>query len=137
MAKVFLKRRARFAASHRLHSEALGREKNIEVFGKCNNPNGHGHNYEMLVTIQGEIDSTTGMVMSLEQLKSIIQETIIAKVDHKHLNLDVDFLRGTNPTAENLVVAFWRQLEPRLPKGLLHEVTLIETENNQVSYFGH
>jgi 6-pyruvoyltetrahydropterin/6-carboxytetrahydropterin synthase len=136
MPRVYLKRRARFSASHRLHAEALSAEENIKIFGKCNNPNGHGHNYEILVTIAAEINSDTGMVLNIEDLKSIMQVGIISKVDHKHLNLDVGFLRGINPTAENLVVAFWRQLVPLLPPSSLYEVTLVETENNSVSYFG-
>jgi 6-pyruvoyltetrahydropterin/6-carboxytetrahydropterin synthase len=136
MAKVYLKRRERFSASHRLHAEGLSLEENVKIYGKCNNKNGHGHNYEMFVTVAAEIDRVTGMVLNLDDLKEIIGEAVIAKVDHKHLNHDVEFLKGINPTAENLVVAFWRELAPMLPPGSLYEVCLVETENNQVSYFG-
>ena len=136
MAKVYLRRRERFAASHRLHAASLSNEDNIRTYGKCNNKNGHGHNYELLVTIAAEVDRTTGMVLNIEDLKEIVRAGVIAKVDHRHLNLDVEFLKGINPTAENLVVAFWQELAPLLPVGSLYEVTLIETENNQVSYYG-
>ena len=136
MAKVYLKRRERFSASHRLHAEGLSQEENIKIYGKCNNKNGHGHNYEMFVTIAAEINSVTGMVLNIEDLKEIIRSGVVEKVDHKHLNHDVEFLRGINPTAENLVVAFWRELAPLLPQGSLYEVTVVETENNRVSYFG-
>lgn len=136
MARVFLKRRERFAAAHRLHSEQLNAAENVQVYGKCNNTLGHGHNYELIVTVAGEINAETGMILSIEELKEMIRTAVINKVDHKHLNHDVDFLCGINPTAENLVVAFWRELHALVPKGLLYEVTLIETENNQASYFG-
>jgi len=136
MALVYLTRRMHFSASHRLHSDKLTDEENENVFGLCNNPLGHGHNYELEITIKGEPDATTGMVIDLKELKSIVQKEIINKVDHKHLNFDVDFMQGMVPTVENIVVAFWQQLEGKLPNGELHELVLYETPRNLASYKG-
>ena len=136
MALVYLTRRMHFSASHRLHSDKLTDEENENVFGLCNNPLGHGHNYELEITIKGEPDATTGMVIDLKELKSIVQKVIINKVDHKHLNFDVDFMQGMVPTVENIVVAFWQQLEGKLPNGELHELVLYETPRNLASYKG-
>ncbi len=136
MALVYLTRRMHFSASHRLHSDKLTDEENENVFGLCNNPLGHGHNYELEITIKGEPDATTGMVIDLKELKSIVQKEIIDKVDHKHLNFDVDFMQGMVPTVENIVVAFWQQLEGKLPNGELHELVLYETPRNLASYKG-
>ncbi|MEZ4743528.1 MAG: 6-carboxytetrahydropterin synthase [Bdellovibrionota bacterium] len=136
MSKVILCRRARFSASHRLHSPMLSDAENISLFGKCNNPNGHGHNYQIFVRLAGHIDPKTGMVISLTTLEELIDQHVIKKLDHKHLNHDVDFLKGMNPTSENLVVAIWQQLQPHIPDGLLYEIELIETENNTVCYRG-
>jgi 6-pyruvoyltetrahydropterin/6-carboxytetrahydropterin synthase len=133
---VSLTRRATFAAAHRLYDPALDDETNLRIFGKCANPRGHGHNYTLEVTVRGPIAPATGMVMDLVQLKQCMEEHVLDHVDHKHLNEDVNFLRGLNPTVENLVVAFWRQLERGLPSGLLYEVRLEETENNWASYRG-
>lgn len=136
MAIAYLTRRTTFCASHRLHSPNLSDDENRRVFHKCNHPNGHGHNYELEVTIRGEVDPKTGMILNLVDLKAAIEDAVIQHVDHRHLNLDVAFLRGINPTAENLVVAFWKQLEKKLPQGLLHELKLLETENNFAIYRG-
>ena len=133
---VYLTRRAVFSASHRLHSPALSDAENRRLFGKCNHPNGHGHNYVLEVTVRGEVDPKTGMVMNLAELKQAIADTVEAEVDHRHLNLDCPSFKGINPTTENLVVVFWKLLEKRLPKGFLHELRLHETENNVAVYRG-
>ena len=133
---IEITRKASFCAGHRLHNPALPDEDNREMYGCCNNPHGHGHNYTLEVTLRGEPDSRSGMVMDLNKLNEVIEEEIVAKVDHRNLNLDVDFLRDVIPTAENLAVCFWRVLEARLPEGLLHEVRLYESEENYVTYRG-
>ncbi|MEI7553699.1 6-carboxytetrahydropterin synthase [Candidatus Chlorohelix sp.] len=136
MAVVYLTRRATFSSAHRLHSPELSAEENRLIFGKCNNPNGHGHNYTLEVTVRGEINPVTGMVLNLTELKKAMEETVIAEVDHKHLNLDVPIFREINPTAENMVVVFWKLLEQRLKGDILYEVKLWETENNVAVYRG-
>jgi 6-pyruvoyltetrahydropterin/6-carboxytetrahydropterin synthase len=133
---VFVTRRAEFAAAHRLYNPAWSEAKNNEVFGKCNNPNGHGHNYTIEVTVAGDPPSETGMVIDLKRLADIIDREIIERVDHKHLNVDVDFLRGVIPTAENMAIAFWKILEPKIKEGRLHSVKLYESMNNVVEYRG-
>lgn len=136
MTTVYLTRRSTFSAAHRLHSPGLSDEENLEIFGKCANPNGHGHNYILEVTVRGEIDPRTGMVMNLAELKRTVEEAIIRPMDHKNLNEDVGVLQKINPTAENLAVVFWKLLEDRLAPGLLVEVRLHETENNIATYRG-
>lgn len=131
-AEVFLTRRVAFCAAHRLHSEVLTARENVRVFGICNNKNGHGHNYALEVTVRGAVDPRTGMVMNLRDLKHAIERRIVAECDHKNLNLDVPWLRGINPTAENLALAFWRRLEGRVQPGQLHCVRLYESEDNVV-----
>ena len=133
---VYLTRRTTFSASHRLWSEALSEEENYVIYDKCANPNGHGHNYILEVTVQGEPDPRTGMVMNLTDMKRIIDEQVVKWVDHKHLNYDVPWLEGVIPTTEMLVIAFWRRLERGFPKGVLYEVDLHETENNVATYRG-
>ncbi len=137
MPVLYLTRRATFSASHRLHSPELSEEENRRIFGRCNHPNGHGHNYVLEVTVRGEIDPRTGMVMNLADLKLIIQERSLDVVDHKHLNLDLPVFQKLVPTTENLAVVFWRLLEPALPRqNLLYEIKLHETENNVAIYRG-
>lgn len=123
-------RRMHFAASHRLHNPELSDEENARTYGLCNNPNGHGHNYVLDVTVAGEPDPKTGMIMDLAKLKEFLHAEVISKVDHKHLNVDVDFLRGAIPTAEVIVTRIWDLIERKLPTGRLVEVKLYETENN-------
>lgn len=134
--KAFITRRLTFSAAHRLHSDKLSPEENRRVFGKCNHPNGHGHNYALEVTVSGAIDPTTGMVFNLTELKDVMTDVIEHDIDHKNLNVDVPAFRTLNPTAENIAAVLWDLLEKRLKPGLLHEVKLIETENNFVSYRG-
>jgi 6-pyruvoyltetrahydropterin/6-carboxytetrahydropterin synthase len=136
MPTAYLSRRAVFSASHRLHSEDLSDDENRALFGKCNNPNGHGHNYVVEVVVRGEIDPATGIVMNLADLKGVIDDTVMRQLDHRNLNTDVEALRGLNPTAERIAVAIWKMLEPRIEDATLHEIRLHETENNVVVYRG-
>ncbi len=133
---VYVTRRATFSASHRLHNPLLSAADNERIFDKCNNAHGHGHNYVLEVTVCGIPDPLTGYVLDLKRLRDIIEENIIAKVDHRHLNEDVDFLRGIIPTAENLAWAFWQILEPKIPAGTLYSIRVYESENNFVEYRG-
>jgi 6-pyruvoyltetrahydropterin/6-carboxytetrahydropterin synthase len=133
---VYVTRREVFSASHRLYNEKFSDEKNQLLFGKCNNLNGHGHNYILEVVVAGEINPDTGYLIDLKVLKEIIIERVIKKVDHKNLNLDVDFLSGKIPTAENIAIGIWNQLNGELPSGELYSVKLYETENNYVEYKG-
>ena len=133
---VYLTRRTSFSASHRLWSEQLSDEENLALYEKCANPNGHGHNYVLEVTVRGIPHPQTGMVLNLTELKEIINKQVVDWVDHKHLNHDVPWLEGCIPTTEVLVVKFWERLERAFPRGLLYEVKLFETENNSASYRG-
>ena len=134
--RTYVTRRMTFSASHRLHNPALTPEENLRLFGQCNHANGHGHNFDVEVTVAGDIDPHTGMVFNLSELKAVMTEVIEKDFDHKHLNLDVPAFKDLPPTAENIAVVLWRRLEPRLPKGLLYEVRLRETENNVVTFRG-
>src|SRR5512137_1402519 len=127
---VYVTRRAHFCAAHRLFNPAWSDEKNAEVFGKCNNPNGHGHNYDIEVTVAGEAPAETGMVIDLKKLAEIVEREIVERVDHKHLNHDVDFLQGVIPTAENMALAFWKVLAPKITEGRLSSIRLYESVNN-------
>jgi 6-pyruvoyltetrahydropterin/6-carboxytetrahydropterin synthase len=133
---VYVTRKAHFSASHRLFNPAWSEEKNREVFGKCANPNGHGHNYEIEVTVKGAPPRDTGMVIDLKTLADIIEREVVEKVDHKHVNYDVDFLKGIIPTAENMAIAFWDILRPAIREGSLFSVKLFESPNNFVEYKG-
>jgi 6-pyruvoyltetrahydropterin/6-carboxytetrahydropterin synthase len=133
---VYLTRRTTFSAAHRLWSNHLTEEENIALYDKCANPNGHGHNYILEVTVRGNPEPRTGMILNLTDLKQVINEHIIDWVDHKHLNYDVPWLEGSIPTTEMLVIKFWERLEGALPQGLLYEVKLYETDNNIASYRG-
>ena len=134
---IFLTRKTEFCASHRLYNPDFSPEKNEKIFGLCNNPNGHGHNYVLEVTVKGEVDPETGMVLDLQTLKKLITLEIIDKVDHKNLNIDVPFMRVLIPTAENIAIKDWEILEPKIMNGKLHEVKLFESERNMVIYRGH
>lgn len=133
---MLITRRVEFCASHRLHNPALSDEENRRLYGPCNNPNGHGHNYALEVTVRGPVPARTGMVMDLRALKDLAEEIVVAAVDHRHLNSDVDFLKGVNPTAENVVVKFWERLAPALEGCELHRLRLFESEDNFVEYDG-
>ncbi len=133
---LYLTRREVFSASHRLYNEKYSDEENLKIFGKCSNPNGHGHNYVLEVIVRGKIDMATGYVIDLKILKKIIRDNVIDKVDHKNLNVDVDFMKGLNPTAENIAIGIWNQLVKKIPSGELYAVKIYETENNYVEYRG-
>jgi 6-pyruvoyltetrahydropterin/6-carboxytetrahydropterin synthase len=128
--------RLTFSAAHRLHNPNRDAEWNRRTYDKCDNPGGHGHNYALEVSVNGAIDPETGMVIDLKQLKDIMRERVVDRVDHTNLNEDVDFLRGVIPTAENLARSFWQQLVNAIPHGTLYEVMLQETERNSVRYHG-
>ena len=129
-------RRLRFNAAHRIHNPALSDEENRALYGKCNNPNWHGHNYVLEVTVTGEIDPRSGYVIDLGALRDIVEREVVDKTDHRNLNLEVDYLAGVNPTSENIVVAMWRVLEPAIRPARLTRLRLWETENNYVEYEG-
>lgn len=135
---IFITRRERFNAAHKLYREDWSVEKNTDTFGKCANPNWHGHNYELFVTIKGEINPETGFVIDLKDLKKLIIAKVIDPLDHKNINLDVDFMKGKLASTEILAVEIWNQLEHPLKQlGVaLHSIKLYETENNFVEYFG-
>jgi len=133
---IFITRRETFAAAHRLFRPELSDEENLKIFGKCSNPNWHGHNYILEVTVAGEVDPHTGFVLDLKKLKEIIKVNVIDQVDHKNLNLDTEFMKGLIPTSENLCIAIWKQLEDKIPNGKLYSVKLYETENNYFEYRG-
>ena len=135
---IYITRRERFNAAHRLYRSDYSEEENLEVFGKCSNPNWHGHNYELFVTVKGEINKQTGFLVNLKKLSKIIREQIISKLDHKNINLEVDFMRDKLASTENLAVGIWQQLEPNI-KSLgadLHCVKVTESENNYVEFYG-
>jgi 6-pyruvoyltetrahydropterin/6-carboxytetrahydropterin synthase len=136
MPQVTVTRRMRFNAAHRIHNPELSDAENHALFGKCNSPNWHGHNYTLEISVTGPIDARTGYVIDLGALKMIVQREVIDQMDHRNLNLDVDFMRGVNPTAENIVVACWRVLAPHVAPGRLTRLRLWETENNYVEYDG-
>jgi 6-pyruvoyltetrahydropterin/6-carboxytetrahydropterin synthase len=133
---VYITRRETFAAAHRMFMPELSDEENYKLFGKCSNPNWHGHNYTLEVIVAGVPDSKTGFVLDIKKLKEIIKINILEKVDHKNLNTETDFMNGINPTSENLVMAIWGQLKDKIPSGKLHSVKLYETENNYFEYKG-
>jgi 6-pyruvoyltetrahydropterin/6-carboxytetrahydropterin synthase len=139
MAKiVYATRRERFNAAHKLWNPTWSDEKNHQCFGKCANPNWHGHNYELFVTVKGEPNPDTGYCIDLKQLSKIVDERVIEKLDHRNLNLDVDFMQGIMTSCENVAIAIWEQLEGPISNlgCTLHSVKVYETENNIVEYFG-
>jgi len=133
---VYITRQVHFNSAHRLHNPAKSQRWNVAQYGPCTNPHWHGHNYVLEVTVCGEPDPETGYVLDLGRLKRILHEAVVDSCDHRNLNTDVKFLRGVIPTTENLVIAFWQQIEPRLPAGRLHCVQLFETPRNSAAYYG-
>lgn len=134
---VYLTRLEHFNAAHKLYNPAWNKEKNEAVFGECSNENWHGHNFDLYVTVKGKPDENSGFVMDAKQLSRIIKQCIIEKLDHKNLNIDVDFLSGKICSTENLVVEIWKQLQPHLPQQVkLHSLKLYETPRIYVEYFG-
>lgn len=135
---IYLTRRERFSAAHRMFRPDWTDEANLEVFGKCSNANWHGHNYILWVTIKGEPSSENGFVLNMSILKSIITEKIICKIDHRNINLEVDFMKGKIATTENLAIAIWNELLPSIAGtgAELHCIRIEETENNIIEYYG-
>lgn len=133
---IYVTRREVFSASHRLFNAEFSDEENQQAFGKCCGAYGHGHNYILEVVVAGEINPSTGYVIDLKILKKIIRENIVDKMDHKHLNYEVDFMKDVIPTAENIAVSIWNQLENKIPDGELFSIKVYETENNYVEYKG-
>lgn len=135
---IFLTRHEHFNAAHKLYNPEWSEEKNTEVFGKCANANWHGHNYDLIVTIKGEVDQNTGFLMDAKKLSEILQVYVCDQLDHRNLNMDVDFMRGKLASTENLAVAIWDQIVPHLPANVkLHCVKLYETPRICVEYFGN
>ncbi len=133
---IYLTRRERFNAAHRMFREEWSDEKNMEVYGKCSNPNWHGHNYELYVTVKGELNPEIGYVVNLKTLSKIIKEQVVDKIDHKNMNVEVDFMEGKIASSENLAISIWDVLEPYIKElGIeLHSIKLEETENNFIEY---
>jgi len=133
---VYLTRKEHFNAAHKLYKADWSDEKNFEIFGKCANPNWHGHNYDLYVTVKGEPNPDTGFLIDLKKLKTIILENVIDKLDHKNINLDVDFMKEKMASTEVLAIEIWNKLKPLIVEAELHCVKLYETENNFVEYYG-
>ncbi len=136
---LFITRKEHFNAAHKLYNPQWSEEKNAEIFGKCSNPNWHGHNYDLYVTVKGNINPDTGFIVNLKDLSTVIRVEVCDKLDHKNLNLDVDFLQGVMTSTEHVTIAIFNILAPKI-KALgaeLHSIKLYETENNYVEYFGN
>ncbi|MEJ2009283.1 MAG: 6-carboxytetrahydropterin synthase [Acidobacteriota bacterium] len=133
---IYLTRRAEFSASHYYHNPALSAGENQRIFGKCNNPHGHGHNYALEVTVEGEVDETTGMVLDLKDLKVVLEKEVLQRMDHKFLNKEVPVFAEKIPTPENIAVEIWNLLAAKLPSGRLHRIRLYETNDLHVDYYG-
>lgn len=135
---IFVTRKEQFNAAHKLYNDQWTPEKNLEVFGKCANPNWHGHNYDLYITLKGDPDPDTGFVFDLKIMSEIIRTVIIDKLDHKNINLDVDFMKGKFASTELLAVGIWDQLEKHFntSRSSMHCIRLQETERNYVEYFG-
>jgi 6-pyruvoyltetrahydropterin/6-carboxytetrahydropterin synthase len=136
MPKVKVYRRAHFNAAHRLYNPKWSDDKNVEVFGKCSNPNYHGHNYDMIVALFGEVDPITGFVYDLGVLRELIKKEVEDRLDHKNLNIEVAEFKNLNPTAENISIVIYNRLRPHIPEHLELEITLYETRRNFVRYSG-
>ena len=135
---IYITRRERFNAAHRLFKPEFSDEKNLQVFGKCSNPNWHGHNYTLFVTVKGDVNPETGFLVNLKDLSDLIDQRIIEKLDHRNINLEVDFMSGKLASTENLAIGIWNELHDPVKEmgATLHCVKLYETENNYVEYFG-
>jgi 6-pyruvoyltetrahydropterin/6-carboxytetrahydropterin synthase len=133
---IYLTRRAEFSASHVYHNPEFSAEENRRMFGKCNNPYGHGHNYMLEVTVKGEVDPRSGFVVDLKELKEIMQREVLEAMDHRHLNKEVPEFAKQIPTSENIAIAIWNRLAPKLKVAKLHRVRLYETEDLFVDFYG-
>ncbi|MEI6740255.1 MAG: 6-carboxytetrahydropterin synthase [Gemmatimonadaceae bacterium] len=136
MPHVTVTRVLRFNAAHRVHNPALSAEENTRLFGLCNNPNWHGHNYRLEVSVKGPIDATTGYVIDLGALRGIVEREVIDKTDHRNFNIDVEYTRDLIPTTENIIVAMWRVIAPAVAPARLVRLRLWETDNNYADYEG-
>ncbi len=136
MGWVYVTRKLHFNAAHKLYNPNWSEAKNGEVFGKCANANWHGHNFDLFVTVKGQPNPETGFVIDLKSLKTLVEEKIIVKIDHKNINLDVDFMAGKMASIENLAMAIWEELEPHISMGQLHCIKIYETPRQYVEYFG-
>jgi 6-pyruvoyltetrahydropterin/6-carboxytetrahydropterin synthase len=136
MPRCVVARRVHFNAAHRLHNPARSDEWNRVTFGKCNNPNYHGHNYELDVLVEGEIDPDTGYVLDVGELRRIVDDAVLAELDHRNLNLDVAWFRDRLPSAENIAIYCWDRIAPLIPRGRLQRIRLWETPRNYVDYEG-
>jgi 6-pyruvoyltetrahydropterin/6-carboxytetrahydropterin synthase len=133
---VFITRQVHFNSAHRLHNPTKSQAWNTRQYGLCTNPHWHGHNYVLEVTLRGQPDPVTGYIVDLGELKRILHVAVVDKCDHRNLNTDVDFLRDVIPSTENLVIAFWHEIEPHIKAGKLHCVRLYETPRNFAEFFG-
>jgi 6-pyruvoyltetrahydropterin/6-carboxytetrahydropterin synthase len=133
---VYLTRKIEFSAAHRYHNPAFSAEENRRIFGKCNNPNGHGHNYVLEVTVGGETDPRTGMVLDLKELKELMEREVMERMDHRSLNHEVPELAGQIPTCETIAVFIWKLLEPKIRLGRLTRVRLWESPDLYVDCYG-
>jgi len=135
---IFITRRERFNAAHRLFKPEYSDEQNLQVFGKCSNPNWHGHNYTLFVTVKGDVNPDTGFLVNLKDLSTLIDQGVIEKLDHRNINLEVDFMAGKLASTENLAIGIWQELAGPISimGAALHSIKLFETENNFVEYFG-
>ncbi len=137
---IYISRQEHFNAAHKLSNPAWTKEKNLQVFGPCANENWHGHNYDLIITVKGNPDPETGFVVDLKKLSDLIKNEVTEKVDHKNLNMDVDFMKGKMASTENLAIEIWNILAPRISalaaRATLHSVKLYETPRNYVEYFG-
>jgi 6-pyruvoyltetrahydropterin/6-carboxytetrahydropterin synthase len=133
---IYLTRRAEFSAAHYYHNPDLSTEENRRIFGKCNNPNGHGHNYTLEVTVAGEVDPRTGMILDVKDLKAALEKEVLAVMDHRFLNKEVPIFAKEIPTTENIAIEIWRRLAPNLSAGRLYRVRLYETPDLHVDYYG-
>jgi len=135
---IYITRREHFNAAHRLFRQDYSDDQNLQVFGKCSNPNWHGHNYTLFVTVSGEVNTATGFLLNLKDLSAIIDKNVIEKLDHRNINLEVDFMSGKLASTENLSIGIWNELSAPIAAlgATLHCVKLYETENNFVEYFG-
>jgi 6-pyruvoyltetrahydropterin/6-carboxytetrahydropterin synthase len=133
---IYLTRKAEFSASHHYHNPELSAEENKRIFGKCNNPNGHGHNYTLEVTVKGEIDPKSGFVVDLKEMKEIMNREVVDAMDHRYLNKEVPEFAKQIPTTENIAIAIWKRLEPKLKVAKLHRVRVYEMQDLFVDYYG-
>lgn len=133
---VYLTRKCEFSAAHYYHNPQFSPEENQRIFGKCSNRNGHGHNYTLEVTVKGEVDRRSGFVVDLKQLKDVLEREVLQALDHRHLNLEVPEFKARIPTTENLAIAIWDRLQPKLKVAQLHRVRIYETPDLFVDFYG-